>query len=168
MPVGHKVAIGLRDGQDRPVYQFPMVSALTVGINRLQSLFVQPGPPVHNHRRPLGIAIANGVGSGAGKARVHEPAGVDGITPRSLGSRAEELLMGLRDDLKARRFVPQRVRQKTIPKASGKVRSLGIPTVADRVVQSSLRDWCSNRSSRRTSQTMLVWLCVRNAGHRTR
>ena len=65
--------------------------------------------------------------------------GVDGITPRSLGSGAEELLMGLRDDLKARRFVPQRVRQKTIPKASGKVRSLGIPTVADRVVQSSLR-----------------------------
>ncbi len=65
--------------------------------------------------------------------------GVDGITPRSLGSRAEELLMGLRDDLKARRFVPQRVRQKTIPKASGKVRSLGIPTVADRVVQASLK-----------------------------
>jgi len=65
--------------------------------------------------------------------------GVDGITPRSLGSGAEELLMGLRDDLKARRFVPQRVRQKTIPKASGKVRSLGIPTVADRVVQSSLK-----------------------------
>ena len=28
---------------------------------------------------------------------------------------------------------------KTIPKASGKVRSLGIPTVADRVVQASLK-----------------------------
>ena len=65
--------------------------------------------------------------------------GVDGITPRSLDSRTEQLLMGLRDDLKARRFVPQRVRQKTIPKASGKVRTLGIPTVADRVVQSSLK-----------------------------
>jgi RNA-directed DNA polymerase len=31
------------------------------------------------------------------------------------------------------------VRQKTIPKASGKVRSLGIPTAADRVVQASLK-----------------------------
>ena len=31
------------------------------------------------------------------------------------------------------------MRQKTIPKASGKVRSLGIPTAADRVVQSSLK-----------------------------
>jgi RNA-directed DNA polymerase len=66
-------------------------------------------------------------------------AGVDGIAPRSIGFGAEKLLVGLRDDLKARRFVPQRVREKTIPKASGKVRRLGIPTVADRVVQASLK-----------------------------
>ena len=66
-------------------------------------------------------------------------AGVDGVAPRSVGPGAEKLLVGLRDDLKARRFVPQRVRQKTIPKGSGKVRSLGIPTVADRVVQASLK-----------------------------
>lgn len=66
-------------------------------------------------------------------------AGVDGIAPRSVGFGAEKLLTGLRDDLKARRFVPQRVREKAIPKASGKVRRLGIPTVADRVVQASLK-----------------------------
>ena len=66
-------------------------------------------------------------------------AGVDGVTPRSVGSAAEELLVGLRDDLKARRFVPQRVRQKTIPKRSGKIRSLGIPTVGDRVVEASVK-----------------------------
>lgn len=66
-------------------------------------------------------------------------AGVDGVTPRSLPPAAEKLLAGLRDDLKARRFVPQRVRQKTIPKRSGNVRSLGIPTAADRVVQASLK-----------------------------
>src|SRR5690606_15637592 len=52
---------------------------------------------------------------------------------------AAGLLGGLRDDLKAGRFVPQRVREKTIPKASGKVRALGIPTTADRVVQASLK-----------------------------
>jgi len=66
-------------------------------------------------------------------------AGVDGIAPRSIGPGVEKLLVGLRDDLKARRFVPQRVREKTIPKASGKVRRLGIPTVADRVVQACLK-----------------------------
>ena len=31
------------------------------------------------------------------------------------------------------------MREKTIPKGNGKVRALGIPTVADRVVQSSLK-----------------------------
>ncbi len=66
-------------------------------------------------------------------------AGVDGVKPASIVFGVEKLLTGLREDLKARRFVPQRVREKTIPKASGKVRRLGIPTVADRVVQASLK-----------------------------
>jgi RNA-directed DNA polymerase len=66
-------------------------------------------------------------------------AGVDGIAPRSVVFGVEGLLGRLRDDLKAGRFVPQRVREKTIPKANGKVRALGIPTTADRVVQASLK-----------------------------
>jgi RNA-directed DNA polymerase len=66
-------------------------------------------------------------------------AGVDGIAPRSIGASAGEFLDGLRVALKARRFTPTRVREKAIPKASGKVRRLGIPTAADRVVQASLK-----------------------------
>lgn len=66
-------------------------------------------------------------------------AGVDGIAPRSIGSGAGEFLSGLRDDLKARRFSPVRVRETMIPKANGKLRRLGIPTAADRVVQASLK-----------------------------
>ncbi|MDP9442574.1 MAG: group II intron reverse transcriptase/maturase [Actinomycetota bacterium] len=66
-------------------------------------------------------------------------AGVDGVAPRSIVFGAAVLLDGLRDDLKAGRFVPQRVREKTIPKANGKIRSLGIPTTADRVVQAALK-----------------------------
>ena len=66
-------------------------------------------------------------------------AGVDAVAPRSVGSRAESMLRGLRDDLKTRQFAPQRVREKTIPKASSKIRRLGIPTTADRVVQASLK-----------------------------
>jgi RNA-directed DNA polymerase len=66
-------------------------------------------------------------------------AGVDGVTPRSIVFGAAALLGRLRDDLKAGRFVPQRVREKTIPKTNGKLRSLGIPTTADRVVQASLK-----------------------------
>ena len=44
----------------------------------------------------------------------------------------------LRALLKARYFRPTRVREKSIPKAGGKVRRLGIPTASDRVVQASL------------------------------
>ena len=66
-------------------------------------------------------------------------AGVDGVAARPVVFGVESMLDGLRDDLKARRFRPERVRETTIPKASGKIRSLGIPTVADRVVQASLK-----------------------------
>jgi RNA-directed DNA polymerase len=66
-------------------------------------------------------------------------AGVDGIVPRSIGIGAGELLGELRENLKARRFIPSRVREKTIPKASGKLRRLGIPTAADRIVQTLLK-----------------------------
>jgi RNA-directed DNA polymerase len=55
-------------------------------------------------------------------------AGVDGIAPRAIGPATGVFLDGLRAALKARRFVPARVREKVIPKASGKIRRLGIPT----------------------------------------
>ena len=66
-------------------------------------------------------------------------AGVDGVTRRSIVFGAEGFLHQLRDDLKARRFDPLPVRQRMIPKANGKLRSLGIPTARDRVVQASLK-----------------------------
>jgi RNA-directed DNA polymerase len=65
-------------------------------------------------------------------------AGVDGIAPRSVVD-VVGLLDGLRVDLKARRFWPDRVREVKIPKANGKVRRLGIATAADRVVQAVLK-----------------------------
>jgi RNA-directed DNA polymerase len=66
-------------------------------------------------------------------------AGVDGVAPRAVGAGAGRLLGQLRADLKAGRQVPQRVREKAILKASGKLRRLGIATTADRVVQASLK-----------------------------
>jgi RNA-directed DNA polymerase len=66
-------------------------------------------------------------------------AGVDGVKPFSIVFGAGAFLSGLRDNLKARRFIPSRVREKMIPKANGRLRRLGIPTAADRVVQASLK-----------------------------
>jgi RNA-directed DNA polymerase len=66
-------------------------------------------------------------------------AGVDGVTSRSIGDDATELLKALRAQLKAQQFMPMPVREKRIPKANGKFRRLGIPTTLDRVVQASLK-----------------------------
>jgi RNA-directed DNA polymerase len=67
--------------------------------------------------------------------------GVDRATVASISSRVgvAAFLQGIRDDLKSRVFTPVPVREVMIPKANGKFRRLGIPTVADRVVQASLK-----------------------------
>jgi RNA-directed DNA polymerase len=51
----------------------------------------------------------------------------------------EAFLGHIRDSLKSGGFRPVEVRQVMIPKANGKLRKLGIPTIADRVVQASLK-----------------------------
>ena len=67
-------------------------------------------------------------------------AGVDRVAPATITSaRALGMLADLREQVKAGRFVPERVRQKSIPKAGGKIRWLGIPTMWDRIVQASLK-----------------------------
>jgi RNA-directed DNA polymerase len=68
-------------------------------------------------------------------------AGVDGRTARSVeaGQGVEEFLDELRSQLRDRSFYPLPVRERMIPKTGGKLRRLGIPTVADRVVQASLK-----------------------------
>jgi len=63
-------------------------------------------------------------------------AGVDGTTLVALEARGvESFLKELRDTLLAGEYRPSAVRRRYIPKADGKKRPLGIPTVRDRVVQ---------------------------------
>lgn len=62
--------------------------------------------------------------------------GVDGITIRAVEEHGvERLLAELRDALQAGRYRPPPVLRRYIPKADGKLRPLGIPTVKDRIVQ---------------------------------
>src|SRR5215472_14452358 len=63
-------------------------------------------------------------------------AGVDGTTLRSIEERGEtEFLEGIQAELKAGQYCRSPVKRQWIPKADGKQRPLGIPTVRDRVVQ---------------------------------
>ncbi len=70
-------------------------------------------------------------------------AGSDGWTVTRIESEwgAARFLDDLRSSIKSGEFWPQPVRERKIPKpgGSGKVRRLGIPTVADRVVQAALK-----------------------------
>ncbi len=68
-------------------------------------------------------------------------AGVDGVTVRQIVQRGEvgAFLKGIAASLKDGSYQPSPVRRVMIPKPGGKSRPLGIPTVADRVVQQSLR-----------------------------
>jgi RNA-directed DNA polymerase len=68
--------------------------------------------------------------------------GIDKATVAQIEARIgiEAFLGSIRDSLKSGEFQPVEVRQVAIPKSTpGKFRKLGIPTVADRVVQASLK-----------------------------
>ncbi|MER0450090.1 group II intron reverse transcriptase/maturase [Streptomyces sp. Edi4] len=128
-----------------------------------------PEAPMGSHQRVSGMQAKLHRWAAADKGRrfddlfnlVHDPAtllaafervagnkgantpGVDGITTvnveREIGTQG--FLEDLRRALRTGEFRPLPVRERKIPKpgGSGKVRKLGIPTIADRVVQAALK-----------------------------
>jgi RNA-directed DNA polymerase len=66
--------------------------------------------------------------------------GVDGVTfDRLEKSGLPEFINGIKEDLANNTYKAQAVRRVYIPKANGKLRPLGIPTIRDRVVQMSCK-----------------------------
>ena len=67
-------------------------------------------------------------------------AGIDGVTFEAIEKAGREAFLdGIRGELVSRTYLPSRNRQVEIPKDGGKVRTLGIPTIRDRVVQGALK-----------------------------
>ena len=68
--------------------------------------------------------------------------GVDGVSIAEIRDTPEgidEYLKQIHETLKAKRYKPQAVRLKIIPKANGGQRPLGIPTVRDRIIQTAAK-----------------------------
>src|SRR4030095_7028798 len=68
-----------------------------------------------------------------------ETAGIEGQSMRDFNADLEGNLERLRQLLRTKTFEPQPVRRVYIPKANGKKRPLGIPSIRDRIVQEALR-----------------------------
>jgi RNA-directed DNA polymerase len=64
--------------------------------------------------------------------------GIDGMTVDELPNHLREHWARLREQLLAGTYQPARVKEQLIPKASGGMRKLGIPTVLDRFIQQAL------------------------------
>ena len=120
---------GNRDWIDRAIWTERMLAALDNGVkgNKWFSL-------IDKVYRPQTLAAAwqqVKVNKGA--------AGIDGQSIERFAAGAERYLSELAEELKEGRYRAAPVRRVDIPKAGGKTRPLGIPTVKDRIVQTAVK-----------------------------
>lgn len=64
--------------------------------------------------------------------------GIDGVTTRELEEYYNEHWEGIKEEIRNRTYKPQPVLRVEIPKKSGGVRKLGIPTVIDRTIEQAI------------------------------
>ena len=123
------IQTGKRDWIDRAIWTERMLAALDNGVkgNKWFSL-------IDKVYRPQTLAAAwQQVKANKGAA------GIDGQSIERFAADAERYLGELAQELKEGRYRAASVKRVEIPKAEGKTRPLGIPTVKDRVVQTAVK-----------------------------
>ncbi len=107
--------------------------------SRLREVAKQPGRKFHAlydriYRSDVLYEAWNRVKDNGGAA------GVDAMTIAAIEQNGvESFIEAIHDELRENRYRPQAVLRRYIPKADGKQRPLGIPTVRDRVVQAAAK-----------------------------
>src|SRR5690606_11043493 len=90
-------------------------------------------------------------------------AGTDGMTVKELSSHLKENRDKIVTDICNGRYLPQSILGIEIPKANGKVRLLGIPTVTDRLLEQAVSQIISTKFEREFKEFSYGFRPDRNA-----
>ena len=94
--------------------------------------------PRHRFQNLYGLLKTDLLYQSWGQLNKQAASGIDGITPSAYESRLPENIQRLDTQLKAKRYRASTIKRVYIPKANGKQRPLGLPTVEDKVIQQSV------------------------------
>lgn len=106
---------------------------------QLQAIaFKAQSHPNHRFQNLYGLVNADRLFQSWGQLNKQGAAGIDGITTGSYKTRLLENITRLNEGLRSKSYRCSAIKRVFIPKANGKQRPLGLPTVDDKLVQQSV------------------------------
>jgi RNA-directed DNA polymerase len=100
--------------------------------------------PKHRFQNLYGQLDSDSLIQSWGQLNKRSAAGIDGVTPTDFGRQLPENIDRLSHELKQKSFRVGDIKRVFIPKSNGKLRALGLPTLADKVVQQSVAQILEN------------------------
>lgn len=91
--------------------------------------------PKHRFQNLYGLLDANLLYQSWGQLNKKSVAGIDGVSITKYQSKLPENIQRLTHQLRSKQFRAEDIKRAFIPKANGKQRPLGLPTINDKLVQ---------------------------------